>query len=266
MRYDILIVGGGIAGATAAIYAKMAGLDVAIIEKDEIGGKLNYISEIYNYPGLYKIKGEMFAEQLKIQLKELKIQTIYEEAKRAEKINENFLVCTSKNRYESEYLIIATGSEPKELKNIRASYCEICDGHLYKNKDISIIGGGDAAFNCALYMSNIANTIYILMRGAKPRANRFLIDKALSKPNITIFSNVEVKEQKGNQLTLNDGSTIESDAVFVKIGNTINLEPFKNVIGDPKAFLAGDCRGEKLNQLIKCSHDSMKIIEKIKNM
>ena len=178
MRYDVLIVGGGIAGATAAIYAKMAGLDVAIIEKDEIGGKLNYISEIYNYPGLYKIKGEMFAEYLKIQLKELKIQTICEEAKRAEKINENFLVCTSKNRYESEYLIIATGSEPKELKNIRASYCEICDGHLYKNKDISIIGGGDASFNCALYMSNIANTIYILMRGAKPRANRFLIDKA----------------------------------------------------------------------------------------
>ena len=88
----------------------------------------------------------------------------------------------------------------------------------------------------------------------------------MSKHNITIFSNVEVKEQKGNQLTLNDGSTIESDAVFVKIGNTINLEPFQNVIGDPKAFLAGDCRGEKLNQLIKCSNDSMKIIEKIKNM
>lgn len=266
MVYDILIVGGGIAGSTAAIYGKMAGYNVAIIEKEEIGGKLNYIDDIYNYPGFYKIKGEMLAEYLKIQLKELKIEIIYDEVKSVRKISDTFNVCTEFSTYLSKYMIISTGSEPRKIDNIKASYCEMCDGHLYKNQNVSIIGGGDAAFSCALYMSNISNTVYILMRGPEPRASKFLVDKVINKQNITVFSNVEIKEQDDDKLILNDGSTIKSDAVFVKIGSTIDLNIFNNVINDHNVFLSGDCRDERISQLIKCANDSIYAIEQIKLM
>lgn len=266
MIYDILIIGGGIAGVTAAIYARMAGLNVSIVEKEEIGGELNYIDDIYNFPGFVSIKGKELAERLKKQLNQHDIEVIYDEAKKIKNENNFFQVETYWGVYVSRYLILATGSEPKKLDNVKASYCEMCEGHLYKNKNIAIIGSGDSAFNCALYMSNIAKNICIIMRNDKPKASKFLIDKVKEIPTISIFSNSEVKQYDNNILTLTNNTKIEVEGIFAKIGDKVNLKPFENIINNEKVFLIGDCRGDEIHQLIKCSYDGIKAISIMKGL
>ena len=256
MIYDVIIIGGGIAGSTAAIYAKMAGLDATIIEKELIGGKLNYISRVYNFPGYLSIEGENLAKNISKQLENLHIETICSEATDVEYINNFFQVYTTGNVYISKYLIIAVGSEPKKIEKIKASYCEICEGHLYKGKNVAVIGGGDSSFSCALYLSNICKTITILIRKDKPKASKFLIDKVIKKSNIKIRYKSDVTEDSK-----------EYDGTFVKIGNVINLEPFKKVIEkNDNTFLIGDCTGVHCNQLIKAANDGREAIEKIKSI
>ena len=255
MIYDVIIIGGGIAGVTAAIYLKMAGLNIAIIEKELIGGKLNYISEINNIPGILSIEGEKYAKNLLKHVENTHIKIIYEEATSVEYTNEIYQVYTTGKVHASRYLIIATGSTPKKIKGLKASYCEICEGHLYKGKSVAVIGGGDSSFSCALYLSKICKSITILIRKDKAKASKHLIDKVKETNNIeTKFKSNVIEDSK------------EFDGTFVKIGNEINLKRFENVIKKhDDTFLIGDCTGVHCNQIIKSEYDGMaaalKIIE-----
>lgn len=255
MIYDVIIIGGGVAGTTAAIYLKMAGLNIAIIEKELIGGKLNYISHVYNFPGYLSIEGENLAKNISKQLENLHIETICSEATDVEYINNFFQVYTTGNVYISKYLIIAVGSEPKKIEKIKASYCEICEGHLYKGKSVAVIGGGDSSFSCALYLSKICKSVTILIRKDKAKASKYLIDKVNKTNNIKI-------EYKSNVIE----DSKEYEGTFVKIGNKIDLKRFNNVIEKHNnTFLIGDCTGVHCNQIIKSEYEGMaaalKIIE-----
>lgn len=255
MIYDVIIIGGGIAGATAGIYATMSGLNTAIIEKEIIGGKLNYIDRIYNFPGYLSIRGEKLAENILKQLENIHTEIIYEEATDVENLNNLYQVYTTGKVYVSRYLIIAVGSTPKKIEGLKASYCEICEGHLYKGKNIAVIGGGDSSFSCALYLSKICESVTILIRKDKARASSYLINQATKKDNIKIKHKSNVIEDSKSY-----------DGTFVKIGNVIDLKPFKKVIGTAGTFLIGDCCNNHLNQLIKAANDGREAVERIKSM
>jgi Thioredoxin reductase len=177
MIYDVIIIGGGVSGTTAALYLKMYGLDTAIIEKELIGGKLNYISEINNVPGVLPIEGEKLAKNMLKQLENIHTEIIYEEVTSVEYTNNLYQIYTTGKVYISRYLIIAVGSTPKKIEGLKASYCEICEGHLYKGKNVAVIGGGDSSFSCAMYLSKICKSVTILIRKDKARASSYLIDK-----------------------------------------------------------------------------------------
>lgn len=254
MIYDTIIIGGGVSGTTAALYLKMYGLDTAIIEKELIGGKLNYIDRVYNFPGYLSIEGNKLAKNMLKQLENIHTEIIYEEATSVEYTNNLYQIYTTGKVYVSRYLIIAVGSTPKKIEGLKASYCEICEGHLYKGKSVAVIGGGDSSFSCALYLSKICKSVTILIRKDKARASNYLIDKVKKKGNIKIKYESNVIEDSKSY-----------DGIFVKIGNVIDLEPFKKVIGTPGVFLVGDCTGSNYNQIIKSEYDGMaaalKIIE-----
>jgi len=255
MIYDVIIIGGGIAGVTAAIYLKMAGLNIAIIEKELIGGKLNYISKINNIPGVLSIEGEKYAKNLLKHVENTHTEIIYEEVTKVENTNELYQIYTTGKVYISRYLIIAVGSTPKKIKGLEASYCEMCEGHLYKGKSVAVIGGGDSAFSCSLYLSKICKSVTILIRKDKAKASKHLIDKVKETNNIKIKYKSNVVEDSR-----------EYEGTFVKIGNEIDLKRFKNVIEKHNnTFLIGDCTGLHCNQIIKSEYDGMtaalKIIE-----
>ena len=255
MIYDIIITGGGIAGATAGIYATLSGLNTAIIEKELIGGKLNYIDRIYNFPGYLSIRGEKLAENILKQLENIHTEIIYEEATSVENLNNLYQVYTTGKVYVSRYLIIAVGSTPKKIEGLKASYCEICEGHLYKGKSVAVIGGGDSSFSCALYLSKICESVTILIRKDKARASSYLIDQATKKDNIAIkYESNAIEDSK------------DYEGTFVKIGSVIDLKPFKKVIGTPGVFLIGDCCNNHINQLIKAANDGREVVERIKEM
>ena len=275
MIYDVIIIGGGVAGVTAAIYLKMAGLNIAIIEKELIGGKLNYISRVYNFPGYLSIEGENLAKNISKQLENLHIETICSEATDVEYINNFFQVYTTGNVYISKYLIIAVGSEPKKIEKIKASYCEICEGHLYKGKSVAVIGGGDSAFSCALYLSNIASKVYLIHRRDEFRGSDSLVDKVKSKDNIELVLNSTIIELLGDgklqSIKLDDGRTIEIDGLFVSIGRMPNAATFCTGLAladgdyvsasdDCKTnidglFVAGDVRAKEIRQLVTATAD-----------
>ena len=183
------------------------------------------------------------------------IEIIYEEVTNVEYTNRLYQIYTTGKVYISRYLIIAVGSTPKKIKGLKASYCEICEGHLYKGKSVAVIGGGDSSFSCSLYLSKICKSVTILIRKDKAKASKYLIDKVKETNNI---------ETKYKSNVIEDSK--EYEGTFVKIGNVINLEPFKNVIEKhDNTFLIGDCTGLHCNQIIKSEYEGMaaalKIIE-----
>ena len=255
MIYDTIIIGGGVSGTTAALYLKMYGLDTAIIEKELIGGKLNYIDRVYNFPGYLSIEGNKLAKNMLKQLENIHTEIIYEEVTSVEYTNNLYQIYTTVKVYVSRYLIIAVGSTPKKIEGLKASYCEICEGHLYKGKTVAVIGGGDSSFSCSLYLSKICKSVTILIRKDKARASSYLIDKVKKTNNIKIKYGSNVIEDSKNY-----------GGIFVKIGNVIDLRPFKKVIGTPGAFLVGDCCNNHINQLIKAANDGREAAERIKEM
>ena len=175
-KYDVIIIGSGIAGISASIYLKRSNKSVLIIESDVVGGQLNRSSIIENYPGYTSIDGPSLAYNLYNQVNNLGIEYLYEEVTSVD-FNKN-IVNTSNNNIEYKYLIIATGRSPRKLDILNdyvgkgVSYCALCDGNLYKNKDVMVIGGGDVAFEEALYLSNIVNSVIILNRSNHLRAEQ----------------------------------------------------------------------------------------------
>lgn len=231
MMYDSIIIGMGIAGISAAIYAKRSGNNVLMIEKMRPGGIINTIDKIENYPGFKTISGPDFAFQLFEQVNNLKIPYKMEEVINVSVENDIKIVRTNKETYQAKNILIATGRSPifLGLPNEEAligkgiSTCALCDGYLYKGKEIAVVGGGNSALQEALYLSNIVEKIYLIHRRDEFRGEKSLVEQIKEKENIEILYNSQVTElkEKNNELksiVINEEKELDVKAMFVYIG------------------------------------------------
>ena len=195
--YDIIIIGMGISGITAAIYAKRENKNVLLLDKGMPGGLLNNIDEISNYPGLPNISGPDFAINLLNQIKSLNISYKLEEVTDLNLSGKVKVVKTTKSDYKASNIILAMGRTPKflglenekKLLGHGISTCAMCDGFFYKNKDIAVVGTGNSALQETIYLSKIVNKIYLINRRDGFRGDAMLVDKVKKLPNIEIIYN-----------------------------------------------------------------------------
>lgn len=241
-KYDVIIIGAGPGGMSAAIYIKRAGLNPLILEKEAPGGTLNKTHKILNYPGYVDKDGTTLAFRMYSQIEELGIDLKIENVENILMKNESYNIITEKNSYNTSYVLLATGRIPrklevknsKEFENKGISYCAICDGALYKNKNVAIIGGGNSAMEAASYMSNIANKVYIINRSSLLRADKKEQDDVINQPNVEVIFNSNVVEilTKDNEITgvrLDCGKELLISAIFVCIGQDSNQAYYQNL-------------------------------------
>ena len=197
--YDLIIIGMGISGISASIYAKRAGMKVLLLESSAPGGTINKISEIENYPGIISISGPDLAYNLFEEVNKLNIEYKLERVTDV-LLDETKTVKTTSNIYVAKYLLIASGRRPKMLGlkdeekylGRGISTCALCDGALYKNSDVAVVGGGSSALSEALYLANIVNKVYLIHRKEEFRGEDTLIKEVESKDNIELILNNEV--------------------------------------------------------------------------
>ncbi len=229
--YDIIIIGMGISGITAGIYAKRSNKKVLLIDKGMPGGLLNNIDKVSNYPGVPEITGPDFAEILEKQVEHLDIPYVLEEVKSLELNEEIKKVITDKNTYEAKRVVLAMGRKPKYLgldneKSLLGkglSTCAVCDAFFYKNEDIAIVGTGNSALQEALYLANIVSHIYLINRRDGFRGEEILVENIKKNPKIEIIynANIESMNEENNKLssiTLDNGTTLNVKGVFIYVG------------------------------------------------
>ena len=276
--YDIIIVGAGPAGMTAALYALRSNKKVLILEAKSYGGQIVNAHKIENYPGIPMISGFEYATTLYNQVTKLGAEIKYETVVR---VDENKNVITNKNTYQSRAIILATGAENKKLgiegenKFIGSgvSYCATCDGNFFKNKVVAVVGGGNAALEDAIYLADLASKVYLIHKGndfigvermaeeLKQRDNvEFILNATVEKLNgENKIDSVDVKDSNGNI------KNITLDGVFIAVGQSPKNEIFANVIrlnengyiiatdevhtNVPGIYVAGDARVKHLRQL-----------------
>lgn len=232
LDFDVVVVGCGVAGITAAIYLKRANINVCIVEKNAPGGQLNMIMDINNYPGFKSIDGPTLAFNMFDQVRELGVPYKYASVSQIINEEDKKIVKTSKGDITCKGVIIANGRRPRELgvegeKTLIGrgiSYCSICDGTLYKDKDVIVVGGGNSALESALYLSEICSKVYLVHRRDEFRGEKLTQDKIKTKSNIELVLNAKIvelneEEDKLKSVKLDNGKEIECSAVFVNVGN-----------------------------------------------
>ena len=239
--FDCILIGAGIAGVTASIYLKRAGLKILLLEKKAIGGQIINTSEIENYPTIENIDGTNFSLQLQNQIKKLEIPMEYKEVLDIQINGDLKIVKTKNDEYIARNIIIATGRIPRKLNldnedkllGRGISYCATCDGYFYKNKKVAIVGGGNSALEAAIYLSKICNSVTVINRSEKLRADEELQNEVKLLENVKILYNEEILslgEQDGilSYLTLKNDE-ISVDGLFVYIGLVPTLPFIKNI-------------------------------------
>lgn len=286
MKYKVIIVGAGVAGMSAALYLKRANVECCIIESNMPGGQINYTSTIENYPGFEKISGPDLALNIYNQLRKEKIKIYYNEVKNIIVNDDEVKITINEENIKSKYLILATGKKTRKL-NITGeekfiskgiSYCAICDGALYKNKNVVVVGGGESALEEALYLSKICKTVTIISRNKRLKASERSIEKVEKTENISIIYNRTIKEFIGREdllekVVLDDNKVIETSGCFVYIGSDPMSDLLKNEVlisetGYIKTnelmqttknniYAIGDVREKSLYQIISAINDSL---------
>lgn len=285
--YDIIIVGAGPAGLTAAIYSKRASKNVLVLEANSYGGQIINTLDIENYPVEAHISGFDFATKLYNQAKDLGTEIIFEKVVNINDKGNIKEVVTTKNSYKAKAVILATGSEnrklglPKEneLVGKGISYCATCDGAFYKNKTVAVVGGGNTALEDALYLSSMASKIYLIHRRDEFRGSESTVALLKEKDNVEFVYNSNITKLNGIEklesidVTNKDGSitTINVDGLFVAIGRVPENENFAKLINLDSSgyivasedcntnvsgiFVAGDNRKKEVRQLVTATSD-----------
>lgn len=282
-EYDIIIIGAGPAGMSAALYARRANKKVLILEACTYGGKITKAHLIENYLGIESITGIDYANALYNQVTKLGAIIKYETVKR---IDEDYTVTTNKSKYIGKAIIIATGADNKKLGIAKEqhylgkglSYCATCDGAFFKGEDVAIVGGGDTALEDAIYLSDIANKVYLIHRRDEFKAQDTFIEEVKKKDNIIIKYNSVVKELEGDDMLesiLIDENGVETrlnvSGIFIAVGLTPSNDIFSNIIdldelgyiisedgvhtSKEKIYVAGDARVKNLRQLATAVSD-----------
>lgn len=285
---DVVIVGAGAAGITAALYALRANLNVLITEKEVYGGQLFSASEIKNYPGIESISGPELAKKLYFQVKNIGCNFLNEEIIEAN-LKQKVKILKTKNRtIESKTVIIANGLKRRLLncpgenkfKGKGVSYCATCDGPLFRGKKVAIVGGGNTAIHDALYLSKICKQLFLIVRKNDFKAEKFLVNSIKNKTNIKYIFNSKISKIYGSNqgvkgIELIDKNNIKSsislDGVFIDIGYETNNKIFESqIITDSYGYfisdencktnidgvyVAGDCRKKNLHQIVTATSD-----------
>lgn len=289
---NTIIIGGGVAGMTAALYLKRAGKEVVIYEKEAPGGQITRTATIENYPGMKQIEGPELAFQMYEQLTSLGVEFVFEEVTSIEKNAETFIIKTRKGEATSKNVILALGRNPKKLgiKNEQKlsgkgiSWCAICDGPLYKNKKVAVIGGGRAALEEAIYLSKMCAKVTLIHRRSEFRTEDTLVEQVKSTPNIELLVPNQVVEfveqdERLQKLILEDKTEISVDGCFEFVGQEPSTNICKNLgILDQDGYIevnqnfetkiknlyaGGDCIKKNLYQIVTACADGAIIAEEI---
>ncbi len=244
--YDIIIIGAGPAGLTAAIYGRRANKKVLVLESTSYGGRIISAKEIENYPGFINISGVDFANKLYEQAKSIGALIVFERVDSIEDLIEYKSVSTNKNTYKGKSVIIANGINNKkiglpnerELTGKGISYCATCDGAFYKGKTVAVVGGGNTALEDALYLADVASKVYLIHRRDEFRGEESTVSHLKEKDNIEFVYNSNVTKLNANErlksieITNIDGSikTIDVDGLFVAVGRIPENQNFAKLI------------------------------------
>lgn len=285
--YDVIIIGAGVSGMTASIYGARSLKKILVLESKSYGGQIIETKMIENYPAEKNISGFDLATKLYNQVKDLGVDIVYEEVL---KINDGKVkeVITNKNTYKTKTIIISTGLKNRklnleyedELIGKGVSYCAICDGYFYKDKEVAIVGGGNKALEEALYLTDIAKKVYLIHRKDTFRAHKITVDKLSKKNNIEFIYNTNIvklnKKDKLESIELldinnNNKRVLKIDGLFISIGkipsnkvfsSLINLSSDGYIITDENCktniegiYASGDIRDKKLRQLVTATSD-----------
>lgn len=239
MLYDVIIIGGGPAGLTAALYASRRQLKTLVLTRD-IGGQAAKTFDIENYPGLEHITGPALSTTFKKQAENFGAKIGYEEVLSIEK-GEKFQVKTKSASYESKTIILASGKTPRELnvpgeekfKGRGVTYCATCDAPFFRNKTVAVIGGGNSALDAALLCSDIAKKVFLIHRSLLS-GEAIMVEKVKKKANVEILLSEEVSEVKGGgvveSIVLNSGKEIKTDGVIVEVGYIVDTSLVKDLV------------------------------------
>ncbi len=252
MIYDCVVVGAGIAGMTASIYLKRAGLNVLLLDKDAPGGLLNKIAKIENYPGFVSISGPTLASNLYEQIKSLGISYKYG---KVISIKDN-IITTDIEKIEAKRVILAIGRNTKKDNDIlNLSYCALCDANFYKDKVVALIGGNNETINDAIYLSNIASVVY-LFSSSILEGEEYLKDKLKNIKNVIIYENTKIdKFQKEDNLVKKINTTsgvFEVDGVFVSMENIPDTDFLDNIEKSDKYVIVNSKMQTNIDYIYAC--------------
>lgn len=285
---DLIIVGAGPAGLTAAIYASRAGLDTMVIERGAPGGKMFVTHEIENYPGFENVSGRELSQTMHKHALKFGAKYEYGDVKEIIDNGETKKVITNMKEYEARKVIIATGTENRklgapgeeQLQGAGISYCAVCDGNFFRNKDVAVVGGGNSALEEALYLADICKSVTIIHRRQEFRAEEYIVNKVKTKENINFVLDSNVKSFNGTDklesvTTVNKDTGVETvievAGAFIYVGLIPITSPFTDLgIVDERGnikvderletkikgiFVAGDVREKDLRQIATATSD-----------
>lgn len=288
--YDILIIGAGPAGMTAAIYGQRGGKKTIVFDKLSYGGQVINTAEVANYPGMPNMTGLDFADKTYNQMKELGAEMSYEEISEIRDADKPIktVVTSSGKEYECKTIIIATGSSPRPLgvenedrfKGAGISYCATCDGAFFRNKTVAVCGGGNTALEDAEVLSDIAEKVYLVHRRDEFRADATNVKRVKGKKNVELVLDSVVTAINGERFIqgievenkkTGDKRELKIDGLFVAIGQMPENEIFRDIVtlnragyveagedcltGTDGIFAAGDCRAKKVRQITTAVSD-----------
>ena len=288
--YDTLIIGGGPAGYTAALYATRAGLNTAILERMSPGGQMALTDIIDNYPGFPEgVDGITLGMNMQMQAERFGAKTLYEDVVRVDFTDPTVkVVHTTSNTYHARTVVIATGANPRELglSNERAltgkgvHYCAHCDGRFYKGKAVAVVGGGNSAVADALYLSRVTDKVYLIHRRDSLRATKIYHEPLMKAENVEfvwdsaiteILSDGRVTGVRVQNLKNGSEQELACSGLFVSIGRkpatdflkgVLELDDYGYIVADestctsiPGVFAVGDVRTKALRQVVTAVAD-----------
>ncbi len=290
-EFEVIVIGEGPAGMSASLFLKRANINVLMIEKGIPGGKLIWTSQVENYPGFRRNSGVELATIMHQQIKDEKVQRVRDEVIDIIRQKDgNFKIIAKKKEYTTQYVIFAAGSNvrslgvpgEKEFKSKGLSYCALCEGNLYSNEKVVVIGGGTSGFEEGLYLSKICKGVTLISRSPQYKAPKILVEKALSTPNMTIMNNKIIKEFIGDGflegVVIQDKitgeiETINTHGCFIYIGfdPTTNMLSKYGVLDEkgyiyvddsretnvPGLYAVGDCVHKTTRQVITAVADGV---------